>query len=479
MSESFSPLERYRSLVDDWGALQAALARPLPITLWIHPQRTTLAAISDLFRAEGARIHPINWLPGAFRLSGLEKPRKHWMFAAGLFHLQEEASMIPATLLEARPGERILDMCAAPGGKSLQLASRLGQRGTLVAMDLNQQRLPALGHHLERMGLTNVTLAQGDGTNLPSCAGPYHRILVDAPCSCEGTSRKNSRVLQWGKEFWSKTQTTQIALLRKAIQLVQVGGRVVYSTCSYAPEENEFVLQAILEELGTHVRLLPARLRGLRYSEGITQWENRKLDPSLRQAMRIWPHQNDTGGFFAAVLEKISHPTHWPAPSHLQGGPLLPLLDHNHHQVRPWLQSLKDRFSLDSSHFGDLGFFLDGAGCLRWVNRDHRPPLHPKPITCGLMFLRTNVHHPKIPTGSANQMAARLRLNVVELDRPQIEAFLRRENQWMDESQLRFCSKDDGFVFVRHKGHGLGQACLHRKTGGGVLVSMWPKGWQG
>lgn len=465
-------LERYRPLIDRWNDFVQAIHTPLPDTFWTHPHKTSPAELSNLLRQEGAELRPIPWLPGAFRMSGIAKAGATWAYKAGLFQLMEEVSMLPAILMEPRPGERILDLCAAPGSKTLHIASLMSQRGTVVANDLNGGRLAALRHHLDRMGFPNVTVTLHDGTNLNRHAGVFDRILCDVPCSCEGTVRKNPAAPAWGGDYWKKLQGVQKALLRKALQLVKVKGRVVYSTCTFAPEENEAVVNALLTEFRDFVKLVPARVRGFQCSEGLREWQGERFDNSLTQCMRVWPHQNDTGGFFVAVFEKTgNHPVWEPYPEseHFHSA------DARDGEFKKEMRLLAERFSMDPSYFSNLNFVRDAHGDVFWLPRDHKPPLEPANLSNGMMFMRSSIGHPKMPTGVANMIAPKVRRNVVDLTREQMALYLARQTLQLSALQLRACDSD-GYVFVRHAGHGLGQGLLHRAEDGEArLHSLFPK----
>lgn len=465
-------LERYRPLIDRWADFVQTLHSPLPTTFWTHPYKTSPAELSTLLRKEGVELRPVTWLPGAFRMTGAAKPGSLWPYKAGLYNLMEEVSMLPAILLEPRPGERILDLCAAPGSKTLHIASLMSQRGTVVANDLNGGRLSALRDHMDRMGFPNITVTMHDGTNLNRHAGVFDRVLCDAPCSCEGTVRKNPAVLAWGEDYWKKLQSAQKALLRKALQLVKVKGRVVYSTCTFAPEENESVVNALLTEFKECVKLVPARVRGFQCSEGLREWNGEVYDEAVRQCMRVWPHQNDTGGFFVAIFEKTAnHPVWEPYPESHH----FTTVDARDLSVKKEMGILAERFSIEPSYFSDLNFVRDAHGDLFWVPRDHKPPLEPQNLSNGMMFMRSSIGHPKMPTAVANMIAKKIRRNVVDLTREQIDVYLARQTLVLPPEQLRACDVD-GYVFVRHSGHGLGQGLLHRDENGEArLFSLFPK----
>ncbi|MCG8460742.1 MAG: RsmB/NOP family class I SAM-dependent RNA methyltransferase, partial [Holophagales bacterium] len=207
-------------------------------------------------------------------------------------------------LLDPRPGERLLDLCAAPGNKTAQAAVHMADTGTVVANDINHHRLGMVIRNVERLGLGHTLITHWNGANLPADTGKFHRVLADVPCSCEGTTRKNPEIL-WTEAppqtvRWPRGQT---ALLRKAVERCRRGGRIVYSTCTYAPEENEAVVDAILGEF-PDLRLLPIELPGFRFASGLTEWRGQTFRPELARALRAYPHDNDTGGFFVALLER-------------------------------------------------------------------------------------------------------------------------------------------------------------------------------
>jgi NOL1/NOP2/sun family putative RNA methylase len=300
-----SPLARYRALVDDWDAFAAALGRPLPPCIWANPTRISVAELADLLAEQGLEAQPVPGLPAALRLPEETKAGRNWWYCAGLAHAQEEVSQLPATLMDLAPGQRVLDLCAAPGGKTAQIAFALGNRGTLVANDIAHARIKALQGNLDRLGVVNVTTTCCDGANWPSASGQFDRILVDAPCSSEGTLRRTPSLLpRLDPDSALRLGPRQRALLRKAVQRCRPGGRILYSTCTFAPEENELVVADILAEHPGLLRLVPASVPGFIAMPGVTRWNGRELPSELAHCLRIWPHHRDTGGFFMAILEK-------------------------------------------------------------------------------------------------------------------------------------------------------------------------------
>jgi len=306
-----TPLERYESLVDDVAAFRAACDRPLPAVVRVNTIKTTVDRVRDALDSEGIAHEPTDWHPGVLRLPE-DSPGRNWPHAHGWIHGQEEVSNLPALVLDPDPGDRVWDACAAPGSKTTQLAALMDDRGLLVGNDNNLGRLSALRHNAERLGVTNIAVTNrdarnfslkplGEGSDRPAAVDAFDHALVDAPCSCEGTIRKNPDAFDtWSLDHVHSVAGVQKGILRRAVQATRPGGTVVYSTCTFAPEENEAVLDHVLDAEDCRLVDIDAPLEGV---PGVTEWAGERFDPSVAKALRIYPHHNDTGGFFCAKLE--------------------------------------------------------------------------------------------------------------------------------------------------------------------------------
>jgi len=298
------PLERYREIIPDWERFLAAAARPEPTTIRARTGRIEPGQLAERLEAQGFRLSPVPEVHGFFRVEAGPCPvaftLEHWL---GLFYMQRSATGIAAPALGPRPGERVLDLCAAPGGKTTHMADLMEDRGCLVAVEPNEGRIRALAGNVYRTAHLNVLTIAGDGRFLPGGV-LFDRVLVDAPCSAEGTLRdKGGELRPRPESFLSYVTRLQEALLRRAVALTAPGGVILYSTCTFAPEENEAVVDAVLRDLPVEPEPLGLDLP---HAPGLARFGERRFDPRLALAARIYPHHLDSGGLFLARLRKTA-----------------------------------------------------------------------------------------------------------------------------------------------------------------------------
>jgi NOL1/NOP2/sun family putative RNA methylase len=296
------PPERYRPIVDDFEAFRAACERPLPSAIRVNTIKATVEQVRRALDEADIDYEPVEWHDRVFALPEAS-PGANWPYFHGWIHGQEEVSAVPAAVLDPQPGERVWDACAAPGSKATQLAALLDDEGSVVATDNNLGRISALRTNTERLGATSIAVTHEDARNhslKPFGGAEYDRALVDVPCSCEGTIRKNPDAFEeWSMSHVRGISGVQTDILERAVQATRAGGTVVYSTCTFAPEENEAVLDHVLES--EECELVDFDL-GPAHREGVTEWQGDEYDHSVTLAKRIYPHFNDTGGFFCAKL---------------------------------------------------------------------------------------------------------------------------------------------------------------------------------
>lgn len=254
-------------------------------------------------------LHPVAWEPNGFYYEDTDTPGMHPYHEAGVYYIQEPSAMAPAVCLGARPGERILDLCAAPGGKSTQIAAAMQGQGLLVSNEIHPARAKILSGNIERMGIRNCMVTNESPQALARIwENSFDRILVDAPCSGEGMFRKNEDACgEWSTGAVEMCARRQLEILSCAAAMLRPGGRMVYSTCTFAPEENEGTVSRFLEA-HPDFSLLPApAYEG--FSPGVASWVKDAAD-GIANTVHLFPHRLCGEGHFLAVLQRAasSHP---------------------------------------------------------------------------------------------------------------------------------------------------------------------------
>ncbi len=261
--------------------------------------------------SERWELEPVPWCKEGFWISykGDEEQEERFDIgnlpehALGYIYVQDPASMIPPVILEPKPGELVLDMCAAPGSKTTQIAALMNNEGLLIANDAQGQRIRALGVNLQRVGAHNTIITRMNGQSFKKKNILFDKILVDAPCTGTGTIRKSMKVLDmWSENLIKKLVREQKSLIRAGFEALKPGGVMVYSTCTQEPDENEGVVNWLLEEYD-NAGLLPIRIN-INKSPAVMEWNGIKFREEIINCLRIYPYDNDTEGFFVAKIKK-------------------------------------------------------------------------------------------------------------------------------------------------------------------------------
>lgn len=271
-------------LGEEYPQYLKSLERPRAVALRFNPLKGERPDLP--FAGE-----PVPWEEMGCYYDPSARPGLHVYHEAGVYYLQEASAMAPVTLLDPQPGERVCDLCAAPGGKSTQIAGRMRGEGFLMCNEINPKRAKILSRNIERMGVAGALVTNEHPETLAArFPGFFHRVLVDAPCSGEGMFRKEeAAVTDWSPETVEMCARRQREILRSAAKLVAPGGRLVYSTCTFAPEEDEMTVAAFLQE---HPDFQPEAVEAPWFTPG---------EPGN---YRMWPHKLLGEGHFAAVLRK-------------------------------------------------------------------------------------------------------------------------------------------------------------------------------
>ena len=227
----------------------------------------------------------------------------------GYYYIQELASMLPIIALKPQENEVILDLCSSPGSKTTQLAAKMNNTGTIIANEVSLGRIKILASNLERCGVTNTIITKKEGSALCKRFKTqnflFDKILVDAPCSGEGTLRSSFKTyIMWNIKTVKALPRIQISLLESALEILKIGGKIIYSTCTHAPEENEAVLDNILQKFKGKIKIekisLPIKSRS-----GITKWQDKEYFKDLKNSCRVYPQDNNTEGFFLVKIKRI------------------------------------------------------------------------------------------------------------------------------------------------------------------------------
>jgi NOL1/NOP2/sun family putative RNA methylase len=297
------PPERLAATVGSFGAAQAVGLRVN--TLRTQSEEATVQALQEA----GLHPRPVPWLPHAYVLPADERSllQESAPYQAGEVYLQNISSQVPPVLLDPQPGERVLDLCAAPGSKTGQIAAMMGNEGELAAVEIVKDRFFRLRANLEAQGAAGVrTFLRAGETVWRHRPDHFDRVLVDVPCSTEGRFRAGDEETY---RYWSERKIREMArkqqrLLHSAVLSTRPGGVVVYSTCTFAPEENEAVLDRVLADFGDAVEIEPVVIPVENAVPGLAQWEEKTFREDMSRARRILP-DGEMEAFFVARLRKL------------------------------------------------------------------------------------------------------------------------------------------------------------------------------
>ena len=296
--------------------LQKFLQEELPVFLSAKPEPRAIRAntlkrsatyIRKRLQELGVPFESVPFNPNGFTLLEDSLPLSHTLdFFCGYFQYQGLASQIPPLVLNPSPGERVLDMAASPGSKATQIAALMQNQGLLYVNDVSARRVRILSNNLQKAGSINniLTLLPGErfGNLLPEF---FDKILLDAPCTALGTLTQNPEIASWwGYGRLQKIVDLQKRLFISAYKALKVGGELVYSTCSIAPEENELLIDEMLRTYP--MEIIPIKIKGSNdFSAGLTTFRGQKLHPDLQYSLRILPHLHGMEGFFIVKLRKL------------------------------------------------------------------------------------------------------------------------------------------------------------------------------
>jgi NOL1/NOP2/sun family putative RNA methylase len=299
-------IERYFQFLGESQTKQLLDANEKPLTpsIRVNTIKIEKEILKDRLESKGFKLEPIDWIPYGFNIStapfNLGSTHE---YLQGYYYLQSIAPMLPALILNPIPGDIVIDMCAAPGGKATHLAQIMNNEGNLILIERNQKRIAALETNLLRMGIINSIIINDDAVNLSKIKIKADRILLDAPCTGEGLIRQDpSRKKSKQMRDINKMSIIQKNLLASGLNSLKPGGKLLYSTCSIAPEENEIVINEVLNSLSGYEI---GQLQHAYGENGLTEVYGKSLRDDLKYSQRLYPHLHDTIGFYLCLIKKL------------------------------------------------------------------------------------------------------------------------------------------------------------------------------
>jgi 16S rRNA (cytosine1407-C5)-methyltransferase len=299
-------LDRYlKSLLGDQYSSFLS-SPPEPVAIRTNTLKATTKQICRLLDRYQYNYKNLSFNPDGFTLATDPIPLSHSLaFFEGFLQYQGISSQLPVIILNTQPGERVLDMAAAPGSKSSQIAALMAEKGELVLNDSSYNRLQGLQANMQRCGATNHIVLKQRGENLSRIYPEYFdKILLDAPCTALGNHFPTSDVASWwSNEKLEKLSNLQYQLMVSALKCLRTGGEMVYSTCSVSPEENELMIEKIIRKYPVEIVKIDPAIQS-KFDRGWTSYKERSISEELIKSLRTWPHQHGCEGFFVIKLRK-------------------------------------------------------------------------------------------------------------------------------------------------------------------------------
>ena len=417
----------------------------------------------------------VPWEPMGFYYDAVFAAGKHPFHEAGVYYIQEPSAMAPVSYLDVKENERILDLCAAPGGKSTQIAGKMNGTGLLISNEIIEKRAKILSENIERMGIANAIVTSEDPHDLSVHFPSYFdKILVDAPCSGEGMFRKNNEAIsEWSPDNVKLCASRQDDILDCADIMLKPGGRLVYSTCTFAPDEDEgTVLRFLLRhpeysllDVSKYDGMEGGKSEYLRYSYSGDEEQNKEQNQGdLNRTIRIWPHKIDGEGHFLAVLIKSGD---------ISLSSETPIKGLSDKEIAPFLDFQKK--SLRNIHYDNTNSIF-----IKFGDNLYRLPKC-APSLKGLKVLRPGLHvgtflknrfEPAHALSHSLHMTDAVNTYNMSLESPEVMQYLNGQALRVDLEDISMNNSSSPWVLACAEGFCLGWA----KYAGGALKNHYPKG---
>ena len=441
-----------------------SIGEALPHTIRFNPLKGEVDILKGFLQEQGFQFEVFPGFQNIYRLNyqpiPIGKSLSHFL---GHFYVQDLASMLPPIVLDPQPGEIVLDMSAAPGSKTTQMAVMMKNKGMILANDVVQKRLRSLINNLQRMGILNTAVVKNYGESFGNnYFETFDKILLDPACSGLGTLHKSPEVLSW----WTPNHCTRLAanqkqLISSAIKALKPGGTLVYSTCTLTPYENEEVIFHALSQFP--VEIIDIHLPPLKTRPGLTEFDGKKYSKHLERTKRLYPFENQTEGFFIAKLQKLESMQRITSKKDRASVKTNFITDKTS-PVKKYLDYFAKHFGIERKKFSTLRYRIDKT--ITVVTPELAEfEFKSMPLKTGLTIGRPMSHAGRLTTEGTHFLGNNCTQNIIELpDLISLEKFVNRQ-------ELDLPCEGQAQQIVRYQGITMGYGLSDK----GKLKSQFPK----
>ena len=440
------------------------IGNKLPHHIRFNPLKGDVELQKKLFAEQGFEFEQTTEHPDIYRMKyqpyPIGKSLSHFL---GHFYVQDIASMVPALVLDPQPGEWVLDMSAAPGSKTTLMGSLMQNSGVILANDIVPKRLRALGKNLERMSIVNTKVYKWRGEQFGNVFfEQFDKVLLDPACSGLGTLHKNPEVLGW----WSESHCDRLAgiqrsLLVSAVKSLKPGGRLVYSTCTVAPQENEANVDFLLNEFP--MELEDIHLEGMRTWPGLTEYRGETFHPDMHKTVRFYPVDRVTEGFYVACLRKTGG-TRSPKSYKVKPPRHVSFLDHKTSPVKKYIDFLMMHFEIPEKIFKQFVYLMKGE--IIFASKEMQDfPVFGGPMQTGMLMARPMDRGCKLNSNGVQLLGQYANRMIVDIDD------LATLDKYVNREPLDISVDLPGQYIVKYNGSVIGYGVADK----GQLKSQFPK----